>query len=177
MVTSTGPIETRGDLSLVACTLDLLDVEERGGEALASRLGVAAPAHWPPEYNGPHTRAWMRAMLEAEPDQPGYGGWYIVSAGCLAGICGFKGSPNESGQVEIGYSIAPDHQRRGIASAAVRLLVERAFRDSRVHAVVAETLPSLAGSRAVLDRCGFSLASRREDPDVGEVLRYRRARD
>ena len=46
------------------------------------------------------------------------------------------------------------------------------FRDPRVAAVAAETLPSLIASQTVLIRNGFSLVSRRADDDLGEILRF-----
>lgn len=55
---------------------------------------------------------------------------------------------------------------------AVGLLVARAFRDVRVTAVAAETLPSPTASQTVLSRNGFVLVSRRADDELGEVLRY-----
>ena len=66
----------------------------------------------------------------------------------------------------------PSYQRQGSATAAVALLIARAFRDLRVAAVEAETLPSLLASQAVLVRSGFILISRQPDKDLGEILRY-----
>jgi RimJ/RimL family protein N-acetyltransferase len=170
-------VETHGDLALLAVTRDSLDAEDAGHAALAALLGHVVPPNWPPEHNGPHTRAWMRALLDARPDEPGYAGWYVIKGDRLVGMCGFKGPPDSAGMVEIGYAVLPDFRRQGIARAAVELLVARAFRDARVRGVTAETLPTLVASRTVLDRCGFALTGRREDPDVGEVLRYRRERE
>ena len=165
-------VESGANLSLIAASLASLDAEERGADALASMLGVVRPDAWPPEFNGPETRAWMRHVLVSHPDQPGYGSWYLVADGRLTGICGYKGPPNEAGEVEIGYSVVASEQRKGFATAAVGLLVARAFRDATVTAVAAETLPSLTASQTVLSRNGFVLVSRRADDELGEVLRY-----
>ena len=165
-------VEPGANLSLIAASLASLDAEERGADALASMLGVVRPDTWPPEFNGPETRAWMRHMLISHPDQPGYGSWYLVADGRLTGICGYKGPPNEAGEVELGYSVVASEQRKGFGTAAVGLLVARAFRDPTVTAVAAETLPSLTASQTVLSRNGFVLVSRRADDELGEVLRY-----
>ena len=169
-------IESRGRISLMATSLALLDAEERGVHALAALLGVTQPDDWPPEFNTPETRAWMRDMLTSDPGEPGYGSWYIIADGRLIGICGYKGPPNDAGAVEIGYSVMPSYRRQGAATAAVALLAARAFRDAKVVAVEAETLPSLLASQAVLIRNGFSLVSRRADDDLGEILRFARRR-
>ena len=114
--------------------------------------------------------AWVRRLIERHPDEPGYNTWFIVGDGTLCGTGGYKGPPNADGAVEIGYSVIPDAQRRGFASGAVRLLVARAFRDLRVSAVRAETLPDGIASQAVLRRCGFAEAGTRHDEDDGDVL-------
>jgi ribosomal-protein-alanine N-acetyltransferase len=165
-------VESRQNLSIIATSLALLDAEERGVDALVALLGVAPPGAWPSQFNGPDARANIRALLSIYPDEPGYGSWYIVANGRLTGVCGYKGPPIESGEVEIGYSIVPAYQRKGLATGAVRLLAARAFRDPRVAAVAAETLPSLIASQTVLIRNGFSLVSRRADDDLGEILRF-----
>ncbi len=163
-------IETDGETYLYAMTPALLDAEDSGGTALAARLGVAPPGEWPPEYNGPETRERMRKLIASDPD---YAGWYIVADGRLVGICGYKGGPDPDGVVEIGYSVSAPHQGQGAGSAAVRLLVRRAFRDARVSAIVAETLPSLVPSQIVLIRNGFALDGRRHDEDIGDILRFK----
>ena len=164
--------ETGGHVSIIAATAALLDAEEDGGDAIAAALGVEPPASWPPLYNGPEIRAWMRKVLVENPDEPGFGSWYVIGAGRLVGSAGYKGPPDEKGTVEVGYSIVEADQRRGYASGAVNLLVARAFRDPRVVAVRAETLPALIGSQAVLKRCGFAEVGQRHDPEDGEILMF-----
>lgn len=164
--------EIAGNVSIVAATKAMLDAEDHGGEAIAALLGVTAPVEWPPEHNDADSRAWFRGILAAHPDEPGCGAWYLIADNRLCGTCGFKGPPDAAGVVEIGYSVLPIEQRRGHATAGVRLLVARAFRDSRVTEVAAETLPSLPPSQGVLLKCGFTLSSRRHEDELGEVWRY-----
>jgi [ribosomal protein S5]-alanine N-acetyltransferase len=168
--------EEHGDVAIIAASIESLEAEELGGAAAAAVLGVMAPASWPPDYNDANTRAWMREMLRQQPGATGYGSWYSIGGGRLAGIAGYKGPPNADGEVEIGYSVIESERRKGYAKAAVNLLVTRAFRDSRVAAVTADTIPALAGSQAVLERCGFKLANRTADAELGEILRYRLGR-
>ena len=161
---------------LVPTTIDLLALEDISGEVLAHSLGVAAPASWPPPFNGPETREWMRRHLLADPRNATWFGWYIIAdldgVPTLAGGAGYKGPPDSSGVVEIGYAVVPGYHRRGIASVAVRLLCRRAFAEGAT-AVVAETLPPLVASQGVLRATGFSRVAERIDPDEGEIWRYR----
>ena len=168
-------VESSGGLSIVAATPALLDAEDRAAGDLAGLLGADLPLAWPPQFNSPQTRAWMRRLLAEHPGEPGYGSWYIIGEGRLAGVCGYKGPPKAVGEVEIGYSVVEPDQRKGLATGAVRLLIARAFRDPRVKAVAAETLPSLIASQKVLERCGFRMIDRRPHPEHGEIWRYLRS--
>jgi [ribosomal protein S5]-alanine N-acetyltransferase len=157
---------------LTPTTLTSLDVEERGGAALASHLGVSAPSSWPPEHNDADTRIWMRSLIHDFPSETGFAGWYIIAGDRLVGNCGFKGPPDDRGHVEIGYAVVASDQRRGIATMAARLLIDRAFADGRVSAVLAETLALNPSSQAVLRKCGFASTGERDDPDDGRVATF-----
>ena len=163
-------IERGGNVTIVAANLTLLDAEELGVVQLAKAIGAAPPASWPPEHGGPQMFAWVRRLIEQHPEEPGYNTWFIVGDGMLCGTGGYKGPPDADGSVEVGYSVIPEARRRGFASGAVHLLVERAFRDPRVKVVLAETLPEGVASQAVLRRFGFAEVGTRHDKDDGEVL-------
>jgi [ribosomal protein S5]-alanine N-acetyltransferase len=156
----------------------LLSAEDVSAAALCGILGVAEPPDWPPLFNDADTRAWFRQKLESDPSSKGWLGFYVVAEigerPTLVGTAGFKGPPNADGIVEIGYSIVETFQRRGIASAAVAQLVDRAFADPRVEVVSAETLVTLDASRGLLEKCGFTLTGTRTDPDEGEIALYAR---
>ena len=88
----------------------------------------------------------------------------------VVGFGGFKGPPRD-GEVEIGYSVAPDHQRRGHATNAVHLLLLRA-RDAGVARVCAHTLAAENTSTRLLDRCGFTAVGAVPDIELGTVWRW-----
>lgn len=168
-------LQTKG-IRLTPATIDRLDAEDISGGAISHLIGVAAPASWPPPFNGPETREWMRRELVADPANAGWLGWYIIATidgeATLVGTAGYKGPPGESREVEIGYSIVPDYHRRGIASVSVRLLCGRAF-AAGVRAVLAETLPDGTASQGVLAKAGFAKTGTRIDSEDGDVWCYR----
>lgn len=90
--------------------------------------------------------------------------------GALAGNGGWKGPPAE-GMAELGYAVAPSRQRREIATAVVRELVERA-RRAGLRAVTAHTLAEENAAAKVLQRCGFTRTAELIDPDDGPVWRW-----
>jgi RimJ/RimL family protein N-acetyltransferase len=90
--------------------------------------------------------------------------------GALVGNGGWKGVPVD-GAAELGYAVAPARQRRGIATAVVRELVERA-RRAGLRVVVAHTLAEENASTNVLTRCGFTRIAELDDPDEGRTWRW-----
>jgi ribosomal-protein-alanine N-acetyltransferase len=85
--------------------------------------------------------------------------------GALVGFGGFKGEPSKK-RVEIGYAVAPTRRGRGIATAAVGWMINRAS-EANVEVVIAHTLPEINASTAVLARCGFLHVATTDDPDGG----------
>jgi RimJ/RimL family protein N-acetyltransferase len=80
---------------------------------------------------------------------------------------GYKGPP-VSGVVEIGYSVVPSWQRRGLATEACRRLIESAW-ERGASAVTAHTFAHLAASLGVLRKLGFEPA----EPDEPGELAFR----
>jgi RimJ/RimL family protein N-acetyltransferase len=165
-------VETEGAISIIAASFDSLDAEDAGGAELARLLGVEAPPSWPPQFNGPETRDWIRGLMRRHPDEPGYASWYLIANGELVGAIGYKGPPDADGMVEIGYAVVDERHRRGYASAGVELITKRALADPRVRTIAAETLPDGVASQGVLLKAGFARTGSRIDPDDGEVWRY-----
>lgn len=158
-------------LALVPTSLALCQADLAGPAALAQALGATIPASWPPEhYDRAAIEYWLR-LLERDPASSRWVNHYLVedadgSAPRLLGVAGYKGPPDVDGGVEVGYSILPEAQRRGLATEAVAALVEEAFGEPGVTRVIAETLPALLSSIRVLEKNGFSLQGEGSEPGV-----------
>ena len=163
-------------ISLIATEFSHLDAEDNSAEVLCALLNVSTPPSWPPEYNGPETRAWLRNLMTADASSAGWLGYYVIAKvdgkPMLAGTAGFKGKPDENGEVEIGYSIVPELHRKGIATAAIKLLTGHAFANPDLRRVKAETLPRLIPSIGVLVKCGFMQSGEGFDPEEGKTLHF-----
>ena len=168
--------DARSGISLVAIALDHLDAEDISAEALCVRLEVLPPPSWPPEFNGPETRAWLRNLMTTDAGSAGWLGYYVIATiggkPMLAGTAGFKGRPDENGEVEIGYSIILEMRRKGIATAAINLLIGHAFANPDVQRIKAETLPRLIPSIGVLLKCEFTQTREGFDPEEGKTLHF-----
>jgi len=76
------------------------------------------------------------------------------------GLAGFKGLPDISGSVEIGYGINEKHRGKGFMSEAVKALVQWAFLSDTCSRVTATSvLTDNFASQKVLLNAGFKLDS------------------
>jgi RimJ/RimL family protein N-acetyltransferase len=165
---------TTSRLRLIPATPALITAELEGREQLADALEAVVPADWPPEHHDDDTlRFWCEKLT-----QPGAAGWWLHYAlatetdpATLVGSIGYKGPPAD-GVVEIGYSVVPSWQRRGLATEASGALIEAAW-ERGAEVVVAHTLAELEPSLGVLRKLGFEPAQSAE-PDVLEFRLRRR---
>lgn len=138
---------------------------------LATALGASVPATWPPEYLDAPSLTYTLERLAEGPENAGWWLHFVLlkragSNRTLIGSGGYKGPPSADGTVEVGYGIVSDHRRRGYASEVTRGLVGRAFGVPAVKRAIAETLPELAPSIGVLEKCGFRLTGEGSEPGV-----------
>jgi len=91
----------------------------------------------------------------------------------MVGWGGYKGAPNDDGEVEIGYAIAPGFRGRGLATLAAQTMIARAFETPRVTAIIAHTLTEKNASTRILEKLGFVFAGEVEEPPHGDVWRWR----
>ena len=103
---------------------------------------------------------------------------YLALDGSLrrvVGTCGFKGSPDADGAVEIAYFTFPGEEGRGVATAMAGALVRVARAAPQQVAVVrAHTLAERNASCRVLEKVGFKHAGSLVDPEDGPVWRWER---
>ena len=151
---------------------------QRGREALSGLLGVAVPPEWP-EFPEAFTLPVSGAGSVGEPEDNRWPGYLFVdrSKGALIGNGGYAGEPNETGEVEVGYEVAPAYRNLGYASEAVRALVDNALKASEVTAVIAHTLAAENASVRVLRKVGFQWDGEMVSEDVGTIWRWRTIRD
>ena len=171
-------------LELRPATAALLRAELDGPAALGAALGVAVPVSWPPELYDADAVRWTLGHLRDPAHGDPFGFYYALlgpgqlaqtAEGALAGCGGFKGPPDAQGEVELGYAVAAEFRRLGLATEMVRGWSGFAFGHPDVRMVVGQTLDGMTASIGVLERAGFHFAGAGADPHAtaGErVLRY-----
>ena len=68
-----------------------------------------------------------------------------------------RGSFNKA---ELGYRIGEEHQGKGYATSAVKLILDEAVNNHRLHRMEAGTSPDNIGSQIVLIKNGFQFVGR-----------------
>jgi [ribosomal protein S5]-alanine N-acetyltransferase len=73
----------------------------------------------------------------------------------MVGDLCFKGSPNDHGEIEIGYGTYDGFQGKGYMTEAIEAMIGWAFRQPGVRAIVAETERDNVSSHRTLSKNGF----------------------
>lgn len=165
------PIETPR-LLLISVTEQTLQAE-LSGTNFAEICGMTVPGKWPPFDWDQQAIAYL---LERTLRFPQFRGWcrYIAvkqpegALPLLIGGCGCTEPPQSVADVEVGYAVLDDFQRRGYVTEAVRAFLPWVFSHANVESICAQTYPHLAGSIGVLRKCGFVLDGTGKDP--GTIL-------
>ena len=135
------------------------DVDEFVAYRSAER--VARFQSWDAPYPREAGDRLVRQMMSRHPDTAGE--WFqfavvLRANGQLIGDCAAMPHADDPRQCEIGFTIAGEHQGRGYATEAVRLLVGYLFTARGKHRIAASCDARNTASAAVLER----LAMRRE---------------
>ena len=163
----------RSVIRLVRADASLLDAALQGDDALGRALGVGVVPGW---VSFTEALPPTRDAVAADPGRVEWSSRFFVAGDPpeLVGWDGFKGPP-QAGVVELGYEIAERRQGRGLGTAATRAMVEEAFADDRVTAVIAHTLAERNASNRVLEKAGFTFDGETQE-DGETVWRWRLAR-
>jgi RimJ/RimL family protein N-acetyltransferase len=95
----------------------------------------------------------------------------IEENGVVVGMLGFKGAP-VAHRVDVGYGISPSARGRGVATAALSLLLGQI--QNRKLTVRAETALENVASQAVVQRCNFDDVGRAHTFEDGELIVWER---
>ncbi|HEX3513775.1 MAG TPA: GNAT family N-acetyltransferase [Trebonia sp.] len=117
---------------------------------------------WAPGYPLPGTRAAARNLVRQAEAAGGEGGgeWGIYQiilreTGEVIGDIGFHGPPDETGTVEIGYSIVEQLRGRGLMGESAVAICGLSWSRPEVTKIIAQTDEDNAASAGVLRHAGF----------------------
>jgi ribosomal-protein-alanine N-acetyltransferase len=177
----TPPVLLTKRLELIAASAELMGAAAEDPPALGRSLSSRIPSDWPPRIDDDGEMAregfrYVRDVLRKDPSLVGWWGWFVLlrePERLLIGAVSPKGPPDPSGVVELSYGIVASQQRRGYATEACQGLIGWVEEDPRTRTIVAETLPHLKASMAVMAKCGMGYLG--DGAEAGTV-RYGRPR-
>lgn len=160
-----------GRLELISGSLELSEAEISDINYLSQKLDAQVP-YWPPPLNDENSMRFFTGFYKQNPRASGWAVWYIIlpeeTSGrrILIGNAGFKGLPDVSGTVEIGYSLLEEYQNNGFATEAVGRLISWAFDEMKVKRIIAETFPEQIRSIRVMVKNNFTFIGEGSEPGV-----------
>lgn len=143
-----GPVFIEGD------GVDLRTIEEDDIEFLQE--GINHPATR--QYAGADL-PYNRQRYEDERFDPLASGEFLQLLVCdgdeRLGDVSLAPIDERRGWANLGYWIHPDHQGRGFATEAARLIVSHGFSDRRLHRISATVVARNEASKRVVEKLGF----------------------
>ena len=128
------------------------------------------------ELGGPWPDEAIPRIHERRLESIAGGTWWFTlvpeAGGRPVGMLGIFGSEHRGHAIsEAGWSVLPEHQSKGYASAGLALLLERAHADGRWGAIHAFPGATNAASNALCRKFGFELVGQETVDYGGRALR------
>lgn len=166
------PVIHTARLELLPATPELLEALLARDLARAEALsGALIPPAWVEQAAGYlHLRL---GELQADPARQRWLDRLIVlrdEGRPLVGHVGFHGPPDDRGVLEVGYRVLEAHRGQGVASEAVKGLLDWAFWAAGVTTFRASIAPGNGPSLRLAARLGFQQVGRQVDEEDGEEL-------
>ena len=110
------------------------------------------------QFFEPHSEDDARRFILGGP--PDLSAWHqfgirLKASDLLVGDAGIRFPSGDTNQAEVGVTVAPDHQRQGIASEVLAAVLEHLFCTVGTHRVFASVDPRNAASMALFARLGM----------------------
>ena len=136
--------------------------------AYRSEESVARFQSWDESYSKADAERFLTEDSKVAPGHPGQ--WLQIAieereTGNLCGDCAVRVSPEQPSTAEVGVTLAPDHQNRGIASEALMATLDWLFGEQDMHRVYAQADDRNEAVHRLLEKLGFRLEGRLIDAD------------
>ena len=148
-------------LYLIPYTCEIIRQILLGDYTALENLGLNIDIDWPDE-DVLETLPRILANLSKVNNNPsGFESWIIVQkqGNFVIGDIGFKGKPNGSGEIDLGYGLIKSARKKGFTNEAGNALIKWAFMSDDVVAITANCHVDNIGSINVLRGLKFSLTS------------------
>lgn len=149
------PIETER-LRIIPITYSMAEAIVNGDFSAFESHGVHLGAHWPTQ-DTLDILHYIKDTLAKDDEVDGFGVWMIVKKEGMTAIgdAGFKGGPDETGAIEIGFGLVKEEQRKGYGYEAANALMTWGSQVDGVKVIKADCLIDNVSSIHLLTKCGM----------------------
>jgi [ribosomal protein S5]-alanine N-acetyltransferase len=157
---------------LIACNQKILEAAIKGNIELAEEIKVNIDNDW--TQFGARAFGFSLEKIKSSNIEKDWWSYLPIlkSENKLIGLCGYKGSPDENGMVEIGYEIKSEYNNKGFATEIANALIMDAFKNEKIKLIQAHTLGENNASTSVLIKCGFEKVQDIENSEVGTIWKW-----
>lgn len=136
--------------------------------AYRSDPGVARHQSWSEDYSMADAERFLASQHGLEFGAPGE--WVQLAAvdradGTLCGDCAVRVADDRPATAEVGVTFAPSHQGTGLATEALRAVIDALFGDHGLHRVYAEADDRNVAVHRLLERLGLRCEARLVEAD------------
>lgn len=159
-------IETKR-LLLITYSLEMIRATIQGPEALEKASGYKVSRDWP----GIDFFFYLPYVLENVEKNPAMTRWtkliVLKKTNTVIGEIGGQGDPDETGEIELGYSIVPEHQRNGYMSEAIAAMLLWLEKEPVIDTIFARCYESNSASIQVLKNNQFLYIAEKDSNEPG----------
>ncbi len=150
--------DLRGDQHVAIRALDITDAADLAAMNVRNRADFERVS--PPQPADTYTESGQAARITGillQTEQGARRNWTIRVDGAFAGDISLHAIQRGAVQTaNVGYSVDAAFRGRGVATAALRLVVAHSFDELQLHRLDAGAMPSNLGSLRVLEKAGFT---------------------
>lgn len=151
-------------LILIPFTLNMAAAILEGNLDVIEAMGLKTDNRWPDD----ETIAVLPKIiknLELVDEPTGFESWLIIRKDNMTviGDAGFKGLPNDRGEVDIGYAVIREERKKGYGFEAAKALTDWACLQPNIESVTASCSVSNAPSIRILEKLGMVQTAREQE--------------
>ena len=110
---------------------------------------------WEPHPDEAYTHKYL-SYIQSQYRAGKFFDWAVVYKGKMIGTCGFTAINESCLSGEVGYVINPKYSNMGIATEAVKRVLEFGFEVLCLRRIEAHYMPENTASRRVMEKCGMT---------------------
>ncbi len=156
-------------LELVLLTGEWMAAILAGNRTQANTIGgFRVREKWPDGHDTNFLQMRVKQIRENPDDEPWFARAMVLPATReMTGHIGFHGPPREDGSLELGYTVFPEHRRKGYAFEAAEALMAYARAEHGVRRFVLSISPENAPSLGMAGKMGFVRCGEQWDEEDG----------